>query len=73
MTKTDVNRSRKDYQVAQKAKQHRVADMEVKFSTAPEPEEIASLAYRLWQQRGCPEGSPEADWLRAEQELATSR
>jgi hypothetical protein len=32
-------------------------------------EQIASLAYQLWQQRGCPEGSPEEDWFRAEQEL----
>lgn len=29
-------------------------------------ESIAVLAYRLWQQRGCPEGSGEWDWLQAE-------
>jgi hypothetical protein len=40
-------------------------------SAEPRPsyEQIASLAYALWQQRGCPEGSPEEDWFRAEQEL----
>ena len=32
-------------------------------------EQIASLARALWQQRGCPEGSSEEDWYRAEQEL----
>ncbi|MBV9267076.1 MAG: DUF2934 domain-containing protein [Acidobacteriaceae bacterium] len=32
-------------------------------------EEIASHAYRCWHQRGCPEGSPEEDWHRAEREL----
>jgi hypothetical protein len=32
-------------------------------------EEIASLAYDLWLERGCPTGSPEEDWSRAEQEL----
>jgi hypothetical protein len=32
-------------------------------------QQIRSLAYRLWQQRGCPEGSPEVDWFRAEKEL----
>jgi len=32
-------------------------------------EEIASHAYRCWHERGCPEGSPEEDWRRAEQEL----
>jgi hypothetical protein len=29
-------------------------------------EQIAILAYRLWEERGCPDGSPELDWERAE-------
>ena len=33
-------------------------------------EEIARLAYTLWQQRGCPVGSAETDWLEAEQQLS---
>ena len=40
--------------------------------TSDEPlshEEVAHLAYELWQARGCPEGSSEIDWLHAEQEL----
>jgi hypothetical protein len=32
-------------------------------------EQIAALAYALWQERGCPEGSPEEDWFRAEVQL----
>jgi hypothetical protein len=32
-------------------------------------DEIAALAHELWQARGCPYGSPEEDWLRAETEL----
>jgi hypothetical protein len=28
--------------------------------------EIAALAYQLWKDRGCPLGSPEADWFQAE-------
>ncbi len=36
---------------------------------APECEQVARLAYSYWQDRGCPEGSPEEDWLRAEAEL----
>jgi hypothetical protein len=36
--------------------------------------EIARLAYFLWEARGGAGGSPEEDWLRAEQEiLARSR
>ena len=31
--------------------------------------EIAARAYRLWLERGCPEGSPEDDWFLAEREL----
>ena len=27
---------------------------------------IAELAYRLWEERGRPEGSPEDDWYKAE-------
>jgi hypothetical protein len=34
-----------------------------------EPEETACLAYLYWETRGCQEGSPEEDWLRAEQQL----
>ncbi len=37
-----------------------------------EPEnqgEISALAYELWIERGCPIGSPEVDWFRAEEDL----
>ena len=32
-------------------------------------EEIARLAYYHWEARGCPIGSPEEDWYRAENDL----
>jgi hypothetical protein len=32
-------------------------------------DEIAALAHSLWQARGCPEGSPHVDWLRAAEQL----
>jgi Protein of unknown function (DUF2934) len=32
-------------------------------------EQIAMLAYKFWEERGCPFGTPETDWFRAEQEL----
>ncbi len=34
-----------------------------------EREEIARLAFQYWQERGCPEGSPDEDWLRAEADV----
>jgi DUF2934 family protein len=36
-------------------------------------EEVAAHAYRCWHERGCPEGSPEVDWHRAERELRERR
>jgi hypothetical protein len=35
-------------------------------------EDIAKLAYVLWQQRGCPYGTPEFDWFEAERKLHES-
>ena len=35
----------------------------------PDREEIARLAHSYWVARGCPDGSPEEDWFRAENEL----
>jgi hypothetical protein len=35
----------------------------------PTRENIAALAFLFWEARGCQGGSPEEDWLRAEQEL----
>jgi hypothetical protein len=35
----------------------------------PNQTEIAELARAFWRARGCPDGSPEEDWYRAEQEL----
>ena len=32
-------------------------------------EQIAALAFSLWEARGCPEGSPEEDWFSAEAQL----
>jgi hypothetical protein len=30
---------------------------------------ITLLAYTYWLQRGCPDGSPDEDWFRAEREI----
>lgn len=41
----------------------------VAVRTQPSTQEVAALAYTYWEARGCQGGSPEEDWLRAEQEL----
>jgi DUF2934 family protein len=35
-------------------------------------DDVAALAHRLWQDRGCPDGSPETDWYEAERQLEAS-
>ena len=39
------------------------------YPPIPNQREIADLARALWKARGCPDGSPEEDWYRAEQKL----
>jgi len=46
-----------------------VAPAPVVAKSEPTYEQIAALAYELWQARGCQGGSPEEDWLTAEQQL----
>jgi hypothetical protein len=41
-------------------------------TAAPEPDHVTKLAYTLWESRGCPIGSPEEDWFKAEQQLAST-
>jgi hypothetical protein len=41
----------------------------VSIENHPKHEDIATLAYALWQERGCPEGTQEENWLRAELKL----
>ena len=42
----------------------------------PEPrvdhEMVEAMAYQLWLQRGCPIGSDQEDWYRAEAELTSA-
>ena len=45
------------------------SDPEVRRSEAVDESAVAIRAYELWQERGAPLGSPETDWLRAEEEL----
>jgi hypothetical protein len=39
----------------------------------PTNDEIKARAYQCWHERGCPHGTPEEDWHRAEQELRRER
>jgi hypothetical protein len=39
----------------------------------PSHDQIAAKAYELWEGRGRPDGSPQEDWYRAQQELNQDR
>jgi hypothetical protein len=38
-------------------------------SQDPSQQDIAKLAYALWEERGMPDGSAEEDWIEAERRL----
>ena len=56
---------------SRKRDQRSEAEIAAEISSQPTTEEIANLAYALWQERGCPDGSPEEDWYDAENRLAS--
>jgi hypothetical protein len=43
------------------------------MTTNPDPETVRALAYKLWVERGRPEGAAEKDWLDAEDQLLGHR
>ena len=61
-----LEHSQETYQRAEQAHGHTVNEHGVAMFGH---DDIAALAYKLWQARGGPEGSPEEDWFRAAQEL----
>ena len=36
---------------------------------SPGSDQLAKFAYSLWEERGCPEGSPDQDWFDAERRV----
>ena len=50
-----------------------VETVEVETVTLSAHDQISKIAYGYWAARGFEAGSPEQDWLRAEQELLDTR
>jgi hypothetical protein len=69
-TKTVVPRRKP---AAAAAKRTRTATAKTKSAVEVKPEEIERLAYRLWEERGRPEGTSSEDWNRAQTMLLESR
>lgn len=68
--------------MSKKAKSHKprsqtvgvaIVETDVVLGNCPSHEDIGVLAYSYWEARGFQGGSPEEDWLRAEQELRSGR
>jgi hypothetical protein len=65
-TRQALEHSERAYQQAGQIQQHAVNEHGVAVFGH---NDIAELAYALWQARGCPEGSPDEDWFAAAHEL----
>lgn len=35
--------------------------------------DVSALAHQMWEERGCPEGTPELDWFRAMNQLRNDK
>ena len=46
-----------------------IAHDDPELDSPPTYEQIRARALELWHARGCPEGSPDLDWLQAEADL----
>jgi len=49
--------------------QNEVPEEHPLVSDGPDIEVIKARAYELWRERGCPHGSSDEDWHRAEREI----
>ena len=69
--------SRVKHSAAQHLTENRGASLvsvaaEVSAVPAPSREDVAQLAYAYWEARGRQGGSPQEDWIKAEQHLAAA-
>lgn len=49
----------------------RTAKQPIESAKTSNEHDVAELAFQLWNKRGCPIGTPEEDWFRAEAEIKT--
>ncbi|MEP6539116.1 MAG: DUF2934 domain-containing protein [Bryobacteraceae bacterium] len=68
---TGHERSRQAREHSQKAHEHTYPSHQepADGNVAIAHEDVAMLAHGLWEERGCPDGSPDEDWFNAVQQL----
>ncbi len=66
---TGHEHARKAFEHSQEAHKHTLAAVKKHAEGSIAHEDISTLAYKLWHERGCPAGSAEEDWHRAVEEL----
>jgi hypothetical protein len=66
-SRQDLEHSNRAY--LQSQKEHQGTRTDHGANVIAHEADIAALAYKLWQGRGCPEGSPDEDWFRALKEM----
>ena len=69
--KGDIVKTQEEHVHTARQSDHRsdeATDLGIEHPTLDQ-EAIASLAYFYWEERGCPNDSPDEDWFRAEAEL----
>jgi len=64
-----LTRQQRDLTAKKQASEIRHSAVRISVSQPLNHDEIARLAYELWQARGCPHGSAEIDWLHAEEQV----
>jgi hypothetical protein len=70
--KGDIVKTQEEHMHTARESSHRsdeaATDLGIEHHTLDQ-EAIARLAYFYWEERGCPNDSPDEDWFRAEAEL----
>ena len=69
--KGDIVKTQEKHTRAARGSDHKSdegSDLGIEHPTA-DREAIGRLAYLYWEERGCPNNSPDEDWFRAEAEL----
>ena len=69
--KGDIVKSQEEHMHTARESSHKsdeATDLGIEHPTSDQ-EAIGRLAYFYWEERGCPNDSPDEDWFRAEAEL----